>query len=84
MSAAVWSGLAQGEGPRLLFPTAAQCLSCYALWTVRVRLARFLLVAVSLLWLAYDVLSGSIPGTLCEVFSQISLYVAIARERLRR
>ena len=86
VSAAVWSGLAQGEGPRLLFPTAAQCIACYALWTVRVRLARFLLVAVSLCWLAYDVLSGSIPGTVCEAFSQISLYIAIARDfrRARR
>ena len=80
VSAAVWSGLAQGEGPRLLFPTAAQCLACYALWTVRVRFARLLLVAVSLCWLAYDVLSGSIPGTVCEVFSQISLYIAIVRD----
>ena len=32
-------------------------------------------------WLVYDAFSGSIPGTLCEVFSQISLYVAIARNR---
>ena len=80
VSAAVWSGLAQGEGPRLLFPTAAQCFSCYALWMVRVRFARFLLVVVSLCWLAYDILSGSIPGTVCEVFSQFSLYIAIARD----
>ena len=80
VAAAVWSGLVQGEGPRLLLSTAAQCLGCYALWTFRVRLARFLLVATSLLWLVYDALSGSIPGTLCEVFSQISLYIAIARD----
>ena len=80
VAAAVWSGLVQGEGPRLLLSTGAQCLGCYALWTVRVRLARLLLVAVSLLWLAYDALSGSIPGTLCEVFSQLSLYIAIARD----
>ena len=83
VAAAVWSGLVQGEGPRLLLSTAAQCLGCYALWTPRVRLARFLLVAVSLLWLAYDALSGSIPGTACEVLSQVSLYIAIARD-LRR
>ena len=81
LSAAVWAGLAQGEGPRLFLSTVAQCLACYALWTPRVHLARFLLVAVSLLWLVYDVLSGSIPGTACEVFSQISLIVAIVRGR---
>jgi thiamine biosynthesis lipoprotein len=86
VAAAFWSGLVQGEGPRLLLSTAAQCLGCYALWTVRVRLARLLLVVVSLLWLVYDVLSGSIPGTACEVFSQISLYIAIARDlgKMRR
>ena len=80
VASAVWSGLMQGEGPRLMRSTGAQCLGCYALWTVRVRLARLLLVVVSLLWLAYDALSGSIPGTLCEVFSQLSLYIAIARD----
>ena len=80
VASAVWSGLVQGEGPRLMLSTGAQCLGCYALWTVRVRLARLLLVVVSLLWLVYDALSGSIPGTLCEVFSQLSLYIAIARD----
>ena len=82
LSAAVWAGLAQGEGPRLLLSTVAQCLACYALWTPRVRLARFLLVVVSLLWLVYDMLSGSIPGTACEIFSQVSLAVAIVRDNL--
>lgn len=81
VGAAAWAGLVQDEGPRILLSAPAQCLGCYALWTFRVRLARWLLVAVSLLWLVYDVVSGSIPGTLCEIFSQISLYVAIARNR---
>jgi hypothetical protein len=80
VAAAVWSGLVRGEGPRLLLSTAAQCLGCYALWTPRVRLARLLLVLTSLLWLVYDAISGSIPGTACEILSQISLYVAIARD----
>ena len=86
VGAAAWAGLAQGEGPRLLLSAAAQCLGCYALWTFRVQLARYLLVVVSLLWLLYDVLAGSIPGTLCEVLGQVSLYVAIARatDRARR
>lgn len=81
VGAAAWAGLAQGEGPRLLLSASAQCLGCYALWTPRVRLARRLLVLVSLLWLVYDALAGSIPGTACEIFSQVSLLVAIVRER---
>lgn len=84
VTAAVWAGVAQGEGPRLLLSTAAQCIGCYALWTPRVRLARFLLAAASLMWLAYDALSGSIPGTACEVFSQVSIAIAIVRDFRRR
>ena len=81
LGAAAWSGLSRGEGPRLLLSPAAQCLGCYALWTPRVRLARWILVVASLLWLLYDALSGSIPGTVCEIFSQVSLAIAIYRNR---
>ena len=78
--AAAWAGLAQGEGPRLLLSLVAQCLGCYALWTPRVRRARVLLLFTSFLWLAYDALSGSIPGTACELFSEVSICIAIARD----
>ena len=79
--AAAFAGLAQGEGPRLLLSLAAQCIGCYALWTPRVRRARLLLLLVSFLWLAYDALSGSLPGTACELFSEVSILLALARDR---
>lgn len=81
VGAAAWAGFAQGEGPRLLLSATAQCLACYALWTPRVRLARAILLFVSFLWLAYDALSGSIPGVLCELFSEVSILIAMARDR---
>lgn len=81
VGAAAWAGLAQGEGPRLLLSAAAQCLACHSLWITRVRRSRALLLAGSFLWLAYDALSGSIPGTLCELFSEVSICVAMARDR---
>lgn len=85
VGAAAFAGLVQGEGPRLLLSATAQCIGCHALWTRHVLRARLLLVPTSLLWLVYDALSGSIPGTLCEVFSQLSLHLALARDlRARR
>ena len=81
VGAAAFAGLAQGEGPRLLLSATAQCIGCYALWTPRVRRARLLLLLVSLLWLAYDALSGSLPGTVCEIFSEASILLALARNR---
>ena len=80
VGAAAFAGLVQGEGPRLLLSATAQCVGCHALWTRHVLRARLLLVLTSLLWLVYDALSGSIPGTVCEIVSQLSLYVAIARD----
>ena len=84
VGAAAFAGLAQGEGPRLLLSATTQCIGCYALWTPRVRRARLLLLLVSLLWLAYDALSGSIPGTVCELFSEASILLALARDRRAR
>lgn len=81
VGAAAFAGLSQGEGPRLLLSATAQCIGCYALWTPRVRRARLLLLLVSLLWLAYDALSGSLPGTVCEIFSEASILLALARNR---
>ena len=83
VGAAAFAGLSQGEGPRLLLSATAQCIGCYALWTPRVRRARLLLLLVSLLWLAYDALSGSLPGTVCELFSEASIFLALARDRRR-
>lgn len=81
VGAAVWAGIAQEEGPKLLLSCGAQCLSCHALWTANVARARLLLVLSCALWLAYDALSGSIPGVLCEAGSLLSLLVVLTKRR---
>lgn len=77
IGSAVWAGMVQGEGPKLLLSCGAQCLSCHALWIANVVRARLLLVLSCALWLAYDALSGSIPGVLCEAGSLGSLLVVL-------
>lgn len=79
VGAAAWAGIVQGEGPKLLLSCGAQCLSCHALWTANVAWARLLLVLSCALWLAYDALSGSIPGVLCEAGSLLSLLVVLSK-----
>ena len=81
IAVAAWSGIFQGEGWLCLLAMAAQGWACFVLRSKRARVIRFCSVGISLLWLIYDFLSGSIPGTLCEIINQISLYVAIFRYR---
>ena len=84
VGAAAWAGIVQGEGPKLLLSCGAQCLSCHALWTANVARARLLLVLSCALWLAYDALSGSLPGVLCEAGSLLSLLVVLSKRRVRQ
>lgn len=81
VAVAVWSGLFNGEGWRCVLSMAAQALACFVLRSQNAKLIRYLSVLISLLWLIYDALAGSIPGTLCEIINQVSLYIAIFRYR---
>ena len=83
IAAGAWSWFGQGEGPISVLSTSAQMLGTFALRMKNARAVRWLSIPVSLLWLVYDMVSGSIPGTLNEIFCQISLYVAIFRYRER-
>lgn len=77
----VYSRLAMGESWIFLLSVAAQTTSS---WVLRIRNAqrlRLLSIAMSLCWLAYDALSDSIPGTLCEIMNQVSIFSALWRYR---
>lgn len=78
---AAWAGLGQGEGARCLLSMVAQGIACFIYWNAPARTIRALCILASALWLVYDVLAGSIPGTICEIINQISLYVAVWRYR---
>lgn len=67
------------EGPISLLSGIAQALACFSLLSTRPQRIRLLSIPVSLLWLLYDALSGSIPGTFCECVNQISIYIALFR-----
>ena len=76
-----YSGIVLHEGWRSALSTAAQCLACFVLVGTRPQAIRVGSIAVSALWLVYDFLSGSIPGVLCEIAVQISIYIALFQNR---
>lgn len=80
----LYSRLALGESWIFILSVAGQVSSS---WILRMRDAqaiRLLSIAMSLCWLLYDYLSGSLPGTLCEIMNQLSIYAALWRYRAGR
>lgn len=69
------------EGWRCILSMVAQSWACFVLRSKNARFIRYSSIGISLLWLVYDVLANSIPGTICEIINQLSLYIAIFRYR---
>lgn len=77
----VFSRLVYGESWILLLSISGQVISTFIFRLRDAQAIRWLSIAMSLCWLAYDALAGSLPGTLCEVMNQISIYAALWRFR---
>lgn len=68
------------QGPISLLPLVGQLTGMYAMWSHNgkvIRIAQFTIVSPP--WLIYNILSGSIPGIICESFNIISTIVSICR-----
>ncbi len=81
IAVAAWSGIWGGEGWVSVISLIAQVWASFVLRSKSARTIRACSVGISALWLSYDALSGSIPGTICETISQASLWTAIVRYR---
>lgn len=64
-------------------PAVAVLLASYARWKDKEALIRRLSFPASALWLTYHIIVGSIPGTIMESLSLVSLVIAIFRLDLR-
>lgn len=74
-------GIFTWEGFISLLPTGAMVVSSFALFMTDERKIRYLSLIVSPPWLVYDIITGTIAGTLAEVFSLTSIIIAIYRFR---
>lgn len=72
-----------GESWVFILSVCGQVISTIIFRLKNAQTIRWLSIAMSLCWLIYDALAGSIPGTVCEIFNQISIYTALWRFRRR-
>lgn len=77
----LYSRLCCGESWIFLLSVCGQVMSTIIFRLNNAQTIRWLSIVMSLCWLLYDALSGSIPGTICEVMNQISIYTALWRFR---
>lgn len=68
-----------GEGWLGIFPVVATSLASVAFFMRKERLVRSLYLVASPVWMVYDIINGSIGGTICEAFSIISIVIALLR-----
>lgn len=73
------AGIITWKGWLSLLPTLGLVLSGIAFYSKNPRTNRLVYFPSSPLWLVYDIVSRSIAGTITEVFSLISLIIAIVR-----
>ncbi len=62
-----------------VLPVAATSLASVAFFMQKERLVRLFYLIASPVWMVYDIIGGSIGGTLCEGFTMISIVIALFR-----
>lgn len=72
------------QGPRSLLPAIASIGGTLAVWQKNPRMIRLLSLLSPPLWLIYNVLSGSYPGILSEIFLLTSTLIGIYRFDIRK
>lgn len=79
MAAFLLAGVLTWEGPISLLPMVAMIISTVALYIKDERRIRLLSLFVSPPWLIYDALCFSLGGVLTEVFTIVSILIALWR-----
>ncbi len=62
-----------------LLPIAGMSLGTLSFWMTDPRKLRLFILSTTPFWITYNFISGSIAGTMLEVFSMISIIIAIIR-----
>jgi hypothetical protein len=72
-------GIITWESPLSLLPVIATSLSTVSLWMKKPKTIRLLTVPVSVLWGIYDAVNRSAAGACNEIFTLVSIIIAIFR-----
>ena len=75
-------GLLTWQGPLSLAVIGAKVVTTVAYGMKNTRVIRFLTLPTTICWLIYNYISNSSAGVICEVFTLISIVIAIIRIEL--
>lgn len=77
-------GLLTYTSPVSLLPMAAMMISSFVIWNPRTQELRALTIPTSLMWLIYNIICGSVSGTVTEILCQLSIYIGLFRFRNKK
>lgn len=77
-------GLVTYTGPISLLPMAAMMISSFVIWNPRTQQLRALTLPTSLMWLIYNLICGSVSGTVTEILSEVSIIIGLFRFRNKK
>jgi hypothetical protein len=77
-------GLLTYTNPVSLLPMAAMMISSFVIWNPRAQELRALTIPTSLMWLIYNIICGSVSGTVTEILGQLSIYIGLFRFRNKK
>lgn len=77
-------GLLTYTGPASLLPMAAMMISSFVCWNPRTQQLRALTMPTSAMWLIYNVICGSVSGTVTEILNLASIVIGLFRFRNKK
>lgn len=80
MGITIFSSLITWQGYISLVPMCGTCLAVLSLWCRDTKKMRFIMLPGVTLWLFYSIISGSISGTISNIFTVCSIFIGLARE----
>jgi hypothetical protein len=75
----ILAGVTAGESWLGILPVAAMCIETTGLWMRNVKVLRIINLFPHPFWFTYNLIKGSVPGVVCEIFVVTSILTAIYR-----
>lgn len=77
-------GIFTYTSPISLLPMAAMMISSFVIWNPRTQQLRALTLPTSFMWLIYNLICGSVSGTVTEILSELSIIIGLIRFRNKK
>lgn len=72
------------QSPVSLLPMVAMMIASFVTWNPRTQQLRALTLPTSIMWLIYNIICGSVSGTVTELLSELSIFIGLFRFRKKK